>query len=307
MTLFIIGNGFDKAHGFKTGYEDFRDYLNENDYNIVDNFSLFEFFNNEDESLWSDFENRLGEVDYEGVVSDYSSDLTDDLSDKEWDWASSNNSYLCEVFEDILTKFKPCLCQAVSDFVLNAVTYDKKLKKTKFSKEFIKDSIFVTFNYSKTLEKIYAIEDKRIFHIHGLAYYSEIKNNEFSFYNYDEPSIILGHGDFIIEGDEADLYEQNPFSPHEILNALPALLRKDYQTKKLNSFLSNYKNITEIQIIGHGLGDVDSCYFNQIHDILPYLKKITYWYYRNDIQPENQKLEKLRRYFPGKEISIVQY
>ena len=29
MNLFIIGNGFDLAHGLKTGYTDFKEYLGE--------------------------------------------------------------------------------------------------------------------------------------------------------------------------------------------------------------------------------------------------------------------------------------
>lgn len=38
QTLFLIGNGFDKAHGLPTGYGDFRDYVEECDYQSVYDF-----------------------------------------------------------------------------------------------------------------------------------------------------------------------------------------------------------------------------------------------------------------------------
>ena len=172
MKLFIIGNGFDQNHGYKTGYKDFRDYLKENDYSIDGTFSLSDFFNNEDETLWSDFENRLGEVDYEETGSYYSYDLTEELSDKEWDRASSNNRYLCEEFESVVIRFKPCLCQAVSDFVTEAVDYDQTLVKKEFSKLFSSEDLFVSFNYTKTLEELYEIAESNILHLHGFAYHS---------------------------------------------------------------------------------------------------------------------------------------
>ena len=38
QTLFLIGNGFDKVHGLPTGYNDFRDYVEERDYQSVYDF-----------------------------------------------------------------------------------------------------------------------------------------------------------------------------------------------------------------------------------------------------------------------------
>ena len=35
--LFIIGNGFDRAHGLRTGYEDFHKYLKETYYDTDEN------------------------------------------------------------------------------------------------------------------------------------------------------------------------------------------------------------------------------------------------------------------------------
>ena len=59
MKLFIIGNGFDLFHGFKTGYNHFKDYLKNYNCPFNDTFSLADFFLGENEDLRSDFENKL--------------------------------------------------------------------------------------------------------------------------------------------------------------------------------------------------------------------------------------------------------
>ena len=44
QTLFIIGNGFDQAHGLRTGYNDFKNYVEEHDYQDVYGFVAFPWF-----------------------------------------------------------------------------------------------------------------------------------------------------------------------------------------------------------------------------------------------------------------------
>ena len=178
MKLFVIGNGFDLYHGFETGYNHFKIFLQNNSYPISNSFSLAEFFPEEDENLWSDFENKLDEVSYEDFIGDYSEDLTRDMSDKDWDWACAVNRDLCEEYDEVIRNFKPCLCQAISDFVIEAVKYDKKYKKVLFDKVF-DNSLFINFNYTKTLERIYEINKDQILYIHGIAYNSCIEKDEY--------------------------------------------------------------------------------------------------------------------------------
>lgn len=66
MRLFIIGNGFDLAHGLKTKYEDFRKYLEENNENFLYRLEYMYGFCREsnkkyvEKYLWQDFEKNLG-------------------------------------------------------------------------------------------------------------------------------------------------------------------------------------------------------------------------------------------------------
>lgn len=61
MILFIIGNGFDRNLKLPTDYRnDLRRILKKNDidrFNIIDNL----YFNN-NEFLWSQFENKIGNI-----------------------------------------------------------------------------------------------------------------------------------------------------------------------------------------------------------------------------------------------------
>ena len=74
MRLFIIGNGFDKAHGLPTGYMDFRDYLEKEDYEYLA--ALESPYGYVPESkrdhvekyLWKEFENNLSDVNEDEIV-----------------------------------------------------------------------------------------------------------------------------------------------------------------------------------------------------------------------------------------------
>ena len=76
MRLFIIGNGFDRAHNLPTSYWDFRTYLEtyhpdflqafEQHYYIVPNDS--EAFKRN--LLWNDFETNLANIDEEIIIED---------------------------------------------------------------------------------------------------------------------------------------------------------------------------------------------------------------------------------------------
>ena len=60
MALYILGNGFDLAHGLKTRYSDFRDYLAKKQRNKIS--SLLDTLESvyDQDKLWSDFERALG-------------------------------------------------------------------------------------------------------------------------------------------------------------------------------------------------------------------------------------------------------
>ena len=59
--LYIIGNGFDLHHGFKTSYKDFKQYLEKNNRSeLLKLINEHLYFSSED--LWSNFEESLGDM-----------------------------------------------------------------------------------------------------------------------------------------------------------------------------------------------------------------------------------------------------
>ena len=66
QTLYIIGNGFDIAHGIKSRYADFKAFVFSNgNPQLIDLMDVF--FSNKRE-LWGDVENALGEYDENRIL-----------------------------------------------------------------------------------------------------------------------------------------------------------------------------------------------------------------------------------------------
>ena len=70
-TLYIIGNGFDIAHGVASQYTAFRVFLEKRHSNVLD---LFDFYIN-DKTLWSDFETALGKLNVNAMINEINLDM----------------------------------------------------------------------------------------------------------------------------------------------------------------------------------------------------------------------------------------
>lgn len=163
--------------------------------------------------------------------------------------------------------------------------------------------LFVTFNYSFTLEDLYKIQKTRILHIHKTIY--------------SEDKIIFGHGNQYLKSNpnppEFDL--SNPAG--QLCN-LNAEFKKVYQISALIKFLDK-KQVTQIIIMGHGLGDIDSRYFQKLNTLFPHLSLITYYFHYdknyknpyNQLIPEEQQIQEkesiLSVLFPKRKIKIIKW
>ena len=75
--VFIIGNGFDLAHGLKTGYFAFRDFLKSTDRTFYDQIKEYYLFEGDD--LWRNFESNLSKIDVETLTSYANLRCNDDM------------------------------------------------------------------------------------------------------------------------------------------------------------------------------------------------------------------------------------
>lgn len=259
MKLFIIGNGFDLAHGYKTSYGTLRKYLSEKEV-MVGSFYIPDIFSETSDDDWNNFEELLEDYDFVHWGASYTENIYID-DDKEQDRNMSYNNGLNEYFREISNllpqKIKKELCIFIEKETQNKVSKIEWIRKL-----FDEESFFINFNYSFLLENIYNISENKICHIHGTIF--------------NEDEIVFGHGNINltedIEAEEFDLA-----SPEKKLTNLNAKFKKNYQLQKLIDFLQS-KVPKEIIIIGHSCGIVDYKYYEELHKKYSGTKWIFYYY-----------------------------
>lgn len=164
--LYIIGNGFDIHHGINSSYLNFRNWLEKAEPNIYSQLcDLYEISTDENKAKewWSDFENMLSEVDLnnyvENVVIDNYPDLSkDDFRDRDYhaaEYAASDE--LGALIYHVKRTFNAWIAS------LDKADGSKRIHLIR------KDSLFITFNYTRTLEELYQIPDNQVLHIHGMV------------------------------------------------------------------------------------------------------------------------------------------
>jgi hypothetical protein len=272
--LFIIGNGFDIAHKLKTRYSDFREYLLKEYPNASPEDTLVpesitmpdgDISYNDDEVVgfllkiiseaenegeaWSDLEYTLGKLNY------------DDFFDY---WNEDDNEYYTEYYnvyrnEDIASNIKGAVIMIktyFSDWINQIELFDSK--PIKIFKKLIDNNndLFLTFNYTMTLEKLYNV--KNVFHIHGQQ----------------GGKLIFGHGN---PDDYFDNYIDNYTGSEYYMTELQHELKKD--TSKVIQQHKEYFNtlgpLDEIYSFGFSFSKVDLVY---IEEICQSSTKNTTWY-----------------------------
>lgn len=266
MKLYIIGNGFDKAHGLECSYWEFGDFIQERYPQYYS--CLLGAFNN-DSGIWGDFETalprcgnelenvglkmmeeRLGEIDYTP---------TDDEGIRFW---LKDQYDFFRKLPDILRDWVEHMCQKDVSPAYRPDVIDK-------------DSLFLNFNYTRTLEKYYGIAPDQICHIHG-----DVGNpNEI---------LVMGHGSQksieyaikslnSVEKDGATV----AIAIYQCVVDYLQLLFKDTGNimKSQSAFFERVHAVDEVIVIGSSLSKADEPYFDMIERTKP-----THWtfYYYND-------------------------
>src|ERR1035437_1833809 len=169
-TLYIIGNGFDLYHGRNSSYKDFKKFLAIKNPEVLE--KLEDYLGGK--SLWSDFEEALARLDTEKIVEECENYLQ---SYSVEDWKDSyNHDYQYEINKriDLITEeMRKLFTEWVLQIQLTEEAYTKKIY-------LYNNSVFLSFNYTNTLEKLYKVQAKNILYIHNKA-----TNNK--------STLILGH------------------------------------------------------------------------------------------------------------------
>lgn len=165
MTLHIVGNGFDLRHGIKSRYSDFKDYAwkhcGQRGYHLGVLEKSYPQVNNEGELiLWSELEYALGEPD----ISAIQAEATEDIEYEEGheiryqpqmeDAAGFLISDMFETFHELFEEW------------VNAISLDEA-ESINCLQHFDPHGLFLSFNYTETLELMYHIHRCQINYIHG--------------------------------------------------------------------------------------------------------------------------------------------
>ena len=288
--LFIIGNGFDRAHGMATSYEDFHKFLRDK-YNLTDEdeswldkpFDIQEdkhgdsipdereiarlfcglVSKSENYRLWRDVENDMGLFDYYECFDDSCHPETDmdDKYDRQRTHAIFNSEDRANEIYSVLNDVEPILRK----WIENVKICDKKNPLFKLLIN-PKDDLFLNFNYTKTLENLYGCNN--VCHIHGC-----IDNGE---------KLTIGHGN-----DKVDFYDDNNLPDSTVtrgtLTELHRKLRKNTREviERNRTFFDKLKesDIKNIYSYGFSFSSVDIPYIQYICSILD-TSDIT-WYLNN--------------------------
>ena len=267
-SLFIAGNGFDIAHGIPSKYSEFRRYLINNypeilkfrdekiymqdfDYLSPEEFAAEILLNTMDKvegEDWENFEAALAYIDF--------SDKFPVPSHRENETEEEDNALMKDylLYMDMLssvfiscTKWWQILFQNWIRQVQIPIKICNYSSKKNLKELFLENKmLFFSFNYTKTLEKIYGIKD--VTHIH----------------NYVGQKLVFGHGEDDPMYDEQDEY----FSISSFfLDDMVMSFRKDTDFAMIRCkkfFKSLTTDIDKVYSYGFSYGKVDSVYIKRI-------------------------------------------
>lgn len=289
QTLYIFGNGFDIAHGIRTPYAAFREFLKENHESFLTTFeSMYNIQPLDDtepwytkeaqerwdksiiNDLWWSFEEKIGHPDVEGMY-DSAYSMVDTMPME--GIIDTMNVYWREQygFVDKLPKY-------VLEWLQTIDTSQAMCKKDSLINN--RNDLFMSFNYTDTLEKVYGIKD--VLHLHG------------GIPSCCEIAPIMGHGNKYI----IDSYRRKAKEAQEeyvewyesICNTIADFCESLYKdtdaiiSENDDSFSALW-DVNQVVCLGLSFGDVDVPYLDRIeYEVRPETKWLVYYHSDEDLK-----------------------
>lgn len=274
--LYVIGNGFDKHHGMSCGYNCFKTWLKTNREEVYDN--LTRIYGDLSDDWWSKFEESLANFDpdqFPYEVAD--STFFEQLRKLEVRYGEEGRSYIDEyelrngsvsnqfdrasaIARYEMMHLKDDLCEAFGDWVKDIKLPDKSRKDCDLDE----NAIYFTFNYTRTLEDLYGIEDDQVVHLHG-----SVDNGQF----------VIGHNMTAEEMQQRDLenhmYDRDPNDDEGEDEARMAMFQVAEELKKPvddiivehSSDFNSLGSIKELEVLGFSYSPIDLPYLERIIEV----------------------------------------
>ncbi|WP_326522934.1 bacteriophage abortive infection AbiH family protein [Sphingomonas sp.] len=241
--LYVIGNGFDRYHGIPSDFRDFARYLAAADPTVYR--MVGEYFS-ADARFWADFETCLAEFDQDQAV-DYASQFLDDEGYGDFQYE----------LEQIATGLSSGLRGRFAEWVRGLPIPQRGTVGRPLNVD--PTAVFLSFNYTPTLEQIYGVARERILHIHGDA---------------ADPAseLVLGHGWSRAPEDSLNFGPVGPDDDWRVRDGIEYIDQffadtfkpTDKLLEENRPFFDGLAGLREILIMGHGMAEVDEPYFEEI-------------------------------------------
>ena len=239
MKLYIIGNGFDLYHYLPSSYKDFHDFVKERDHDL---FEIIEKYFDNDGTFWYAFEMKLRELDEFMLIRD----VLRSLGHGGWDAVD------IESYEPTIQYYTIHTYYQLKKYMVDWVRSLNQLPLRRKYPDIEADSLFISFNYTNTLERHYRIHPSRINYIHGDG-------------QEDNCDLIFGH-----DMHDEDLYsefDENQEGQGRLI--VQSFLKQSQKPVERilednQDFWNKLSSIREVIVIGHSLSAVDAPYFNMI-------------------------------------------
>lgn len=283
-SLFIIGNGFDIAHGLNTRYSDFMNYLIQYEtppQEFLPGWIFADSMSQDDkkrhalydkitkyipvDELWMCFEDALGNIDIEQIKEDNSCYMLG-YGDKNWR-DSANHDYQYMINEEL--SFTYSITEWFRKWIATINT--SVLPKQNIVQMIGTHDIFLNFNYTDTLDRAYGIDEYRIRYIHGKANRGD--------------QLILGHHDKSYFTKSIDISRMNDEEYEEYFDYMLSVdvreteaneyieeyfMRTYKDTKNIidanYDFFGNLQDVLVVNVLGHSLSHIDMDYFAVIRN-----------------------------------------
>ena len=303
-SLFIFGNGFDLAHGIPSEYNDFRSFIIEQYPNAlehrdeviclegIEHIDLDEFaaeilLNTMDRAAgcdWHNFEEALALIDFDEKLPrpNHKENETPEEDHKLMEQHLLYLDALTDVFIDSSKwweEFFRFWLNGIQKEIDNGIYAPKDHLAKLFSES---DAQFMTFNYTKTLQRLYKIP--KVIHIHNRV----------------GQKLVWGHEKENVSYAQFSNNHGSPFIMASSLNEMLMSFKKNTERplKKYEQFFKKLDfSVDRVYSYGFSSGKADSVY---IKKIISKINPSTIWYFTayeaSDKEALQKKKVKLRRY-----------
>lgn len=251
ITLYVIGNGFDLWHGIPSGLGDFKHYVLGADRDIHREVEDYLPAGKD----WCDLEQALAELDADMLVDNLGHFMGSFGAEK---WSDSgHHDFQCEV-GNVVERLSTALRTRFAEWI-RALPIPTPETTPRRLARLDPEALFLSFNYTNTLSRLYGADSARVLHIHGRA-------------DAPEEELVLGHARnpqsrrslnerADIEEIDTRLVEAND-AIDDYFSA--TFKRSEELIARHRPFFGALDTVEHVVVLGHSLSPVDAIYFRTL-------------------------------------------